>query len=238
MATTLTWHGHSNFQITSPGCTILIDPFFTGNPVCPTQCQQIDKADVVLVTHLHGDHAGDALDICRATGAKLGGVVGLVDVFLAQGLPQTQVVNGIGFNIGGTVMEKGVAFTMTEAFHTSEAGCPTGFIIRLEDGFTIYHAGDTGIFANMALWGELYAIDLALLPSGGVFTMDARQAAYAAKILQAKAVIPMHWGTFPVLAQDTKEFEQELAQRAPHCRFISLMPGESLDLPGLSVQKG
>ncbi|MDL2216490.1 metal-dependent hydrolase [Desulfovibrio sp. OttesenSCG-928-M14] len=238
MAATLTWHGHANFQIKCSGCNILIDPFFTGNPKATLNWNEIDKPDVVLVTHMHGDHSGDALAICKATGAKLGGVVGLVDVFMEQGLAANQIINGIGFNIGGTVVEKGVAFTMTQAFHTSEAGCPTGFIIRLDDGYTIYHAGDTGLFASMALWGELYDIDLALLPAGGVFTMDARQAARAAQLLRAKAALPMHWGTFPVLAQNTVDFERELGLCAPHCRFVAIEAGESLDLPGLTVQKG
>lgn len=237
MTSTLTWHGHANFQINSPGCNILIDPFFSGNPSAQKGWQDIARPDVVLVTHLHGDHAGDALDICKATGARLGGVVGLVDLFIEQGLPREQVINGIGFNIGGTVREKGAAFTLTEAFHTSEAACPTGFIISLEDGYTIYHAGDTGIFANMAIWGDLYDIDLALLPAGGVFTMDERQAAQAARMLKAKAALPMHWGTFPVLAQSMDGFERELGARAPHCHFVDLAPGQTLDLPGLTVRK-
>lgn len=235
MSTSIVWHGHSNFQINSPGCRILVDPFFTGNPVAGTRWQDVETPDVVLVTHLHGDHAGDAVSICKKTGAKLGAVVGVIDPLQEQGLPQAQCLNGIGFNIGGTVCEKGAAFTMTEAFHTSDSGAPVGYIITLADGFTIYHAGDTGIFANMAVWGELYSIDLALLPAGGVFTMDGRQAAMAAKLLKAKAAIPMHWGTFPVLAQDTAQFERELAACAPSCRFVRMLPGQTLDLSAFSV---
>lgn len=231
MATTLTWHGHANFQIDSPGCNIIIDPFFTGNPSAVLGAQDITPPDVVLVTHLHGDHAGDAVSICQRTGAKLGAVVGIAEVFREQGVPQEHILNGIGFNIGGTLVEKGVAITMTEAFHTTEAGAPTGYIITLADGYTIYHAGDTGIFATMAVWGELYSIDLALLPAGGVFTMDARQAAHAAGMLKAKAAIPMHWGTFPVLARDTAEFERELAKKAPGCRFVGMKSGQTIDLP-------
>ncbi len=231
MAATLTWHGHANFQINSPGCSIIIDPFFTGNPSATVAAKDITPPDIVLVTHLHGDHSGDAVDICRRTGAKLGAVVGIAEIFQQQGVPQNQIMNGIGFNIGGTLTEKGVAVTMTQAFHTTEAGAPTGYIITLADGYTIYHAGDTGIFATMAVWGELYSIDLALLPAGGVFTMDARQAALAARMLKAKAVVPMHWGTFPVLAQDTVEFERELAKTAPDCRFVDMKPGRTIDLP-------
>lgn len=230
MNTSLTWHGHANFQIASPGCNILIDPFFTGNPSAKISWKAVTPPDIVLVTHLHDDHVGDAVELCNHTGAMLGCVVGAAEALRKNGLDSDRILNGIGFNIGGTVSFKGVSITMTEAFHTSEAGTPTGFIITLADGRVIYHAGDTGIFANMTVWGELYAIDIALLPAGGVFTMDARQAALAAKMLRAKAVIPMHWGTFPALAQDTSAFEAELKKTAPACRFIAVKPGSTVSL--------
>lgn len=206
---TLTWHGHSAFAITTPNLTILIDPWFDGNPAAKTKAADIE-ADLVLVTHDHGDHVGQALEICRRTGAGLGCIVELAAKLKAQGLPESQVLNGIGFNIGGTVTHKGVSVTMTQATHSSESGVPTGFIIRLEDGYTIYHAGDTGLFSSMALWGKLYKINLALLPIGGVFTMDAAQAAMATMMLRCAKVVPMHWGTFPVLAQNRDAFRKEL----------------------------
>lgn len=226
MQTTITWYGHSAFGITTPDCTILIDPFFTGNPA-GLSWEGINP-DVVLVTHDHGDHTGDAIKICQQTKALVGAVVGTAEKLVAQGLPEDQLLNGIGFNIGGTVPMKGnITVTMTEAFHSSDSGVPTGYIITLPNGKSIYHAGDTGIFANMAVWGELYSIDVALLPIGGTFTMDARQAAYAAKLLEAKSVIPMHWGTFPVLDQNVDAFVHELGKRAPQCRCIALAAGES-----------
>ena len=231
MASTITWHGHANFQISSPDCNLIIDPFFTGNPNSQITWKAIARPDLVLITHLHGDHVGDAVSICNHTGAMLGTVVGIAEVVQRMGLPEEQIVNGIGFNIGGTVTVKNTAVTMTQAFHTTEAGAPVGYIITLADGYTVYHAGDTGIFSSMAVWGELYDIDLALLPMGGVFTMDARQAALAAKMLRAKAVIPMHWGTFPALAQNTDEFAGMLAKTAPACRFVSIKPGQTIDLP-------
>ena len=230
MSISLTWHGHANFQIAHPACNVLIDPFFMANPSAVTTWNAIPKPDLVLVTHLHADHAGDAVDICSKTGATLGAVVGAANILQKNGIPPSQIINGIGFNIGGTVEFKGVKITMTEAFHTTEGGAPTGFIITFPEGFTVYHAGDTGIFANMAVWGELYDIDLALLPAGGVFTMDPRQAALAAKMLGAKAAVPMHWGTFPVLEQSPDNFLQELSQRAPQCRGIALKPGETITL--------
>ena len=131
-------------------------------------------------------------------------------------------------NFPGTVEHAGFAVTMTPAFHSSESGCPAGYIIRTPDGLTVYHAGDTCLFSGMALWGQLYPLDVALLPIGGVFTMDAPQAALACTLLGCKSVIPMHWGTFPVLAQSTEAFKQELALRAPDCRCIDLAPGKSI----------
>ncbi len=206
---TLTWHGHSAFAITSGNKTILIDPWFDGNPSAKAAAANID-ADLVLVTHDHGDHVGQALDICKRTGATLGCIVELAAKLKSQGLPGDQILNGIGFNIGGTVTHQGVSVTMTQANHSCESGVPVGFIIRLEDGYTIYHSGDTGIFSSMALWGKLHRIDLALLPIGGVFTMDAAQAALAAMMLRCKKVAPMHWGTFPVLDQNVDAFKAEL----------------------------
>ncbi len=230
MSVKIIWHGHANFQIIGTGFNVLIDPFFTHNPKAVVDWKDIEPPDLVLVTHLHGDHEGDAVEICKNTGAMLGCVVGAAGVLHERGVPEAQIVNGIGFNIGGTVRHKGVSVTMTEAFHTTEAGAPTGFIVTLPGGFTIYHAGDTGIFSNMQTWGELYQIDLALLPIGGVFTMDARQAARAAKMLGAGSCIPMHWGTFPLLAQDTDEFEALLGKACPECRFIRAEPGQPLAL--------
>ncbi len=230
MSAGLLWHGHSAFQIITPECSVLIDPFFSGNPSAVTAWDAVTPPDIVLVTHMHGDHVGDAVQICRKFKARLGCVVGVAEALIKAGVPAELVIGGIGFNIGGTVEEKGVRITMTEATHTSEAGVAAGFIITLPDGYTLYHAGDTGIFASMAVWGALYPLDLALLPIGGFYTMDARQAAAAAKSLQAKAVVPMHWKTFPVLTQNTAEFQAELARTAPDCRYIGMLPGESIPL--------
>lgn len=206
---TLTWHGHSTFAITTPNLSILVDPWFDGNPKAKTTAENV-AADLVLVTHDHGDHVGQALEICSRTGAQLGCIVELATKLKAQGLPGELVMNGIGFNIGGTVTHRGVSVTMTQATHSCESGVPAGFIIRLEDGYTVYHSGDTGLFSSMALWGKLYRIDLALLPIGGVFTMDAAQAAMAVMMLRARKVVPMHWGTFPALAQNVETFRKEL----------------------------
>lgn len=229
----LTWHGHANFQLDCASedahISIFIDPFFTGNPKATVSADAIAKADIVAVTHMHDDHSGDAVTICKNTGALLAAPVGVGEQFIAQGVPAEQVINGHGFNIGGSVTAKGVTITMTQAFHTVDGVAPVGYIFTLPDGYVVYHAGDTGIFSSMELFGELYAIDLALLPAGGLYTMDMRQAALAAKLLKAKAVVPMHWGTFPVLAQSMEPFPAVLAEYSK-CRCILMQPGASVPL--------
>ena len=230
MSKQLTWHGHANFQIQCDGVNIIVDPFFTGNPTATKTPDAIDKPDIVAVTHMHGDHSGDAVTILKNTGAMLATCVGVGEQFQAQGIPAEQILNGHGFQIGGTVTCKGVSLTMTQAFHTIDGVAPIGFIFTFPSGYTVYHAGDTGIFGTMGIFGELYDIDLALLPAGSCYTMDMKQAAYAAKLLKAKTVVPMHWGTFPVLAQSMDDFPAAVAKQAPACRCIVMQPGETVAL--------
>ncbi len=230
MPHSLTWLGHSNFCIrTAAGATILIDPFFEGNPKNPAPWKDLGKVDAVLITHDHGDHVGQAVDICKDTGATLVAIVGTAGKLMQAGVPQGQIVGGVGMNIGGTVEVAGVRATMTQAVHSTDSGECTGYIVDLGD-FTLYHAGDTGIMASMGLFGEMYDIDLALLPIGGHFTMDARQAALACRLLCCKAVTPMHWGTFPVLEQNTRAFAAALEQFAPATRLAVMEPGAPVDL--------
>lgn len=222
----ITWYGHSAFKISAPQAHALIDPFFT--PASGVNVESLGPVDMVLVTHDHGDHVGEAVRICRATGAMLGAIVGTAGKLAQAGVPEAQILNGIGFNMGGTVEHKGIKATMTQAFHSSDSGAPAGYIIEMPDGLVVYHAGDTCIFSGMELWGQLYHIDVALLPIGGVFTMDARQAALACRLLGCKSVIPMHWGTFPVLAQSVEDFQAQLARLCPDCDCIAMRPGQSL----------
>lgn len=229
MQTRIIWHGHANFQIIQGSSNVIVDPFFAATPDKDTW-DDIETPDVVLITHDHSDHVGQSISLCQHSGAMLGCVVGTAQKLEQQGVPAKQLINGIGFNIGGTVSQSGMEITMTQAYHSSESGVPVGYIITMPDGFTIYHAGDTGIFAGMETWGRLYDIDLALLPIGGVFTMDSRQAAHACALLQARAVIPMHWGTFSVLAQNTDAFAAHLNQIAPDCRLFAMSLGECLTL--------
>ena len=224
----MTWHGHANFRITTPNLKILIDPWFEGNPSADIGSDQCGQVDLVLVTHDHDDHMGQALQICTSSGASVMAVVETAQKLVSQGLPAEQIVNGIGFNIGGTVEFQGVHATMVQALHSSQSGTPVGYILTLEDGFTLYHAGDTGIFSSMELLGNLFDLDLAILPTGGVFTMDPKQAALACTMLKCREVVPMHWGSFPVLEQNTESFRTELEKIGAVAKLRAMQPGESI----------
>jgi len=232
MTAKVKWLTHAGFQITTPGGkVILVDPFLEGNPLAPCGINDIKACDLLLVTHDHFDHAGSAGQIAKKTGATLIGMPETSGRLKEEfGLADNQIAFGMGMNIGGTYQAGGVSVIMTQAFHSSQTASPAGYIIKLENGFTIYHAGDTGIFESMKIWGELYPIDLALLPIGGVFTMDPRQAVIAAKLLNAKKVIPMHYQTFPILVQDADSFVAEAKKEAPDVKVIVLQPGQEISL--------
>jgi L-ascorbate metabolism protein UlaG (beta-lactamase superfamily) len=220
------WLGHSGFSIRD-GKTALVDPWLEGNPVAAGGVDTAPKADLLLLTHDHFDHAGDAVALAKRTGALVVGIFELVGDLKAKGVPEAQLLHGgIGMNVGGTVSVKGFDVTMTEARHSCSLGAPVGYVLKTPSGVTIYHAGDTGIFAGMSLIGELHPIDVALLPIGSVFTMDYRQAARACALLKAKAVVPMHYGTFPILEPTADRFVAELAKVSPGTRPIVLAPGE------------
>ncbi len=228
MKTEIIWHGHSNFQINSGGVSVLIDPFFEGNPVCSTNYRDIQKPDIVLVTHDHGDHVGDAIRICNQTQARCVCVYDTAPALIQMGLAPHLL--GAAHNIGGTAVVKGVKITMTVAVHTSETGAPIGYVVEMPDGFTFYHAGDTGLFGDMALIGEFHELDLALLPVGGVYTMDAKQAVYASKLLKPKRVIPMHYKTFPFIGQTPDEFVELMAKSDLQAEVIVMEPNGKIEL--------
>jgi len=222
------YFGHAGFQITSEkGKIIIIDPWLTDNPLATIQAKDIAKADFVLVTHDHFDHIADAAGIVKATGAILVGMPEVVGKLKEEAnVPDSQIVFGMGMNIGGTYTSDGISITMTQAFHSSQTASPAGYIIQLENGFTLYHAGDTGIFYSMKILGEIYNINLAMLPIGGVFTMDPKQASLAAKLLGVNKVIPMHYKTFPILEQNASSFVEIMEKEAPNIEVIVLDPGE------------
>ena len=217
------WLGHAAFQITTAqGQHIYIDPWLEGNPSCPVAKEDLEPADLVLVTHDHHDHLGDAAALLEEGGAVAAGQPELIGQLEEAGVPTEKLV---GMNIGGSLEAAGVVVTMTQAFHSAAQGTPVGYILTLPEGTVIYHAGDTGIFGDMELLGELYDIDVALLPIGSVFTMDPHQAAMAVELLSPQLVIPMHYGTFPALVQDADEFTQLVGERTPEVKVIALEPG-------------
>ncbi|MGQ9538459.1 MAG: metal-dependent hydrolase [Candidatus Bathycorpusculaceae bacterium] len=217
----ITWFGHAAFKIEIADKTVLIDPWLDGNPTSPIKASEIERADIVYVTHDHGDHLGDAVVICKRTGATF------VSTFeLGNYAEEKGVKNVLGLNIGGYVEVKGVKLRMVQAFHTSSRGAPTGVIVEGEDK-TVYHAGDTGLFGDMRLFGELYKLDLALIPIGGYYTMGASEAAEAVKLLNPKVVIPMHYKTFPVLAQSADDFVEKVREKTRNVKVVVLNSGES-----------
>ncbi|MEO0148339.1 MAG: metal-dependent hydrolase [candidate division WOR-3 bacterium] len=213
--------GHSAFKIEGSK-VIFIDPFITGNPKSPIgDVNKVDKADVVIVTHDHGDHGfEDAVKICKKTGAYF---VSQYELVVKSGLQKVEPMNIGGFvNVGGL----GVEVAFTPAWHTAQLGDPTGVIVKI-DGKTIYHAGDTGLFSDMKLIGELYKPDLALLPIGSRFTMDVFQAAKAVEFISPKYVIPMHYNTFDLIKADPEEFKKLVGDKA---HVVILNPGESFEI--------
>jgi L-ascorbate metabolism protein UlaG (beta-lactamase superfamily) len=220
--TTLTWYGHSVFEVRTPGDkVILFDPFFA-NPRSPVTADSIQRCDLLLVSHGHFDHMGDAIALASRL-RPAWPCMHEMSLWLGRRLPGGQDA-AVGMNIGGTFEASGIKVTMTTAHHsagdwnpggetTLYLGEPAGFIIELENGFRFYFAGDTDVFSDMRLIRELYQPELAFLPIGGHYTMGPKGAAMAAEFLGVQHVVPMHYGTFPILAGTPDELRAALAAR-------------------------
>ena len=220
--TTITWYGHSVIRIdTAGGKTVIIDPFFE-NPLSPIKAAAVDKCDVLLVTHGHFDHMGDAVALASRL-RPIWPCIHEMSLWLARQLPGGADAV-IGFNKGGTVEAAGLKISMVTAHHsagdwngtgetTLYLGDPAGFVIELEDGYRIYHSGDTEVFSDLRLIAELHRPDLAMLPIGGHYTMDPEGAALAIEYLGVDEIVPLHYGTFPVLAGTPAQLRDALGAR-------------------------
>ena len=220
--TTFTWYGHSCFEVRTPGGkVILLDPWF-GNPRSPRSADSIDRCDLLLVTHGHFDHMGDAVALASRL-RPAWPCMHEMSLWLGRRLPGGNDA-ATGMNKGGTVETAGVKVTMVHADHsagdwnpggetTLYLGEPAGFVVEVENGFRFYDAGDTAVFGDMRLIRDLYRPELALLPIGGHFTMGPREAALAVELLGVRHVIPIHYGTFPLLAGTPDQLRSALAAR-------------------------
>jgi L-ascorbate metabolism protein UlaG (beta-lactamase superfamily) len=225
--------GHSTIRCDMPGGEVLlIDPWVQGNPATPEANKSFERLDAILITHAHGDHMGDAVAI--ATEHKPGKVVASYEICVW--LEDKGVQGCSPMNLGGTQEVLGAQVTMVRADHSSAlidegkivyGGNPAGYIVRLQGGYTFYHAGDTALFSDLELIGDLYRPELAFLPIGDLFTMDAQQAARACRYLGVRKVIPIHWGTFPALTGTPEQLTQALGDLGCGCEVVALRPGES-----------
>jgi L-ascorbate metabolism protein UlaG (beta-lactamase superfamily) len=212
----LTWLGHAAVRLRSAdGTTIYLDPWLAGNPSCPSHEQRPERADAVFLTHGHSDHFGDTLDLARRLNAEVFCIHEIATFLTGRGADRV-----VGMNKGGAVTGPGgVRATMVHALHSGGldeeenircGGEPAGWVLAFPDGPTLYHAGDTMIFGDMALIGEVWAPEIAFLPIGGHYTMDPPQAARAARMLGVTAVVPIHYGTFPVLTGTPQQLAEAL----------------------------
>lgn len=225
--------GHSAFRIMGSK-TIIVDPYLNKNPRACLKASDIKKADIVLVTHGHGDHLGDSLEICKNTGAVFVAIHELILYAQENGITKTE-----GMNIGGTIEIEGITITAVRADHSScinvtdkggySGGNPIGFVLR-DGNKAVYHAGDTGLFKDMKLIGELYKPDISLLPIGSRYTMGPKEAAYAAKYLKSKIIVPMHYNTTPLIRQNPSELKMFVKEFELDAEVKILEPGDYFEI--------
>lgn len=228
----ITWFGHSTFLLHTPGGKrVLLDPWLVDNPACPESMKKPPRADLILVTHGHADHIGDLVSAARESGAPVVAAYELCEWLRRKGITRV-----LPMNKGGSQSVGALQITMTDARHSSGLsengqmiymGEAAGYVLRLEDGMVLYFAGDTSLFGDMRLIGELYQPDIAFLPIGDRFTMDPSASAKACELLGVRLVVPMHWGTFPMLTGTPAELRKLVEPRG--VQVLELQPGETTE---------
>ena len=227
-----TWVGHGTWKVRSAkGKVIYIDPWVMNNPVAPAALKKVDGCDLILITHGHFDHVHDAIEIARATRPKIVANFEISAWLGSKGIPADTI---IGANQGGTVDVDGIKVMLVHAEHSCgisdgdqvlNGGAACGFVIEFENGFTIYFAGDTDVFGDMALIAELSEFDVAFLPIGDFYTMGPERAAKAVSLLGVKTVVPMHFGTFPPLVGRPKALQDLVG---PGVKVLDIKPGDTV----------
>ncbi len=219
----VTWLGHAFFRIDGEKASVLIDPFVNGNPMCPVKVDDLKGITAIVVTHYHGDHYGDCVEIAKRNNAPIIAIHEIAVHASKEGAKSEST------NYYGKVEVDGVIVHLVPAWHSSEIGSPAGAIVKV-DKKTIYHAGDTGLFYDMKLIGEIFKPDLMMVPIGGRWNMNPELAAIAVSYVKPKIVIPMHYNTFPPIEQDPEEFKRHVKEKAPDVRVAILKPGESVEI--------
>ena len=233
MRAAFTFLGHSTFLFrTSTGKRVIVDPWLDTNPASPAEFKRIRAADLVLLTHGHPDHTGDAVSVARTTGARV-----IAPFELARWLEEKGLRHVTAMNIGGTVSVLGLSISMVPAAHSSSieegsappryAGLASGYVVKFEHGPTVYYAGDTALFGDMRLIGELYRPSIAFLPIGDLYTMGPEHAAIASTWLGVKTVVPMHYATFPELTGTPARLRDALSGSGVD--VLELRPGETVE---------
>ena len=226
----ITWLGHATTLIEYDGKRILIDPWLGGNPAVPDDWKHLDRLDLMLITHGHFDHMGDAVPVAKQTNPDVIAIFEIAQYLMSKGIEKVTDVNK-----GGTVTWNDIQITLVDAVHSSGitdgdhivyGGTAGGYVLRFPNAFTVYHTGDTDLFEGFRIIGHQYRPDVALLPIGGHYTMDPHQAAEAIRMLGVMAVIPIHYGTFPILTGTPAQLEQE-ASDVTALKVVALKPGQS-----------
>lgn len=229
--TTITWLGHATVQVqTAKGTTVLIDPFIKDNPKYPKQHTLPEKLDLMLITHGHGDHMADAVDLAKKYKPA---VISMVELGSFLGSKGVEKITGM--NLGGSYRFEDLVISMVEAKHSSGiddggkvvyGGVAVGYVLAIDNGPVLYHAGDTSVFGDMRLIGELYGPELAMLPIGDHYTMGPKAGALAAKYLGVKKVLPIHYGTFPALTGTPEKLAEYL--KGSGIEVLKVEPGQTV----------